>query len=94
MSIVGPRPERPYFYEKFSQELPEFAYRLSIKSGITGFAQVMGNYTTDPHEKLMLDLMYIQHYSFMLDLKLVAETVLVIFKKDASKGVCEDTKQK
>ncbi len=87
MSIVGPRPERPYFYEEICAQMPEFAHRLSVKAGLTGMAQVNGRYSTDAHEKLMLDLMYIQNYSFMLDVKIVIETVRAVFEKRAADGV-------
>lgn len=89
MSIVGPRPERAFFYEQIQSELPEFEQRLTVKSGITGYAQIYGRYTTSPRKKLMFDLMYIKHYSFALDLKLLLETFLVLFKRDSSTGVDE-----
>ena len=84
MSIVGPRPERQFFYEKYCEDIPEFRHRLAVKGGLTGLAQVWGRYSTDPYEKLMLDLMYIQSYSMMLDVKLIIETIRVIFEKEAS----------
>ncbi|MDO4568671.1 MAG: exopolysaccharide biosynthesis polyprenyl glycosylphosphotransferase [Clostridia bacterium] len=87
MSIVGPRPERPHFYERIEEELPEFEQRLSVKCGITGYAQTLGRYSTNPRDKLMLDLMYIKHYSFALDIKLVLDTALVVFQRDSSAGV-------
>lgn len=91
MSMVGPRPERPYFYDEFRKKMPEFDYRLAIKSGITGYAQVMGKYASDPREKLTLDLMYIQHYSFMLDIKILFDTFLILFNRDASEGADAST---
>ena len=78
MSVVGPRPERQFFYEEYDKTLPEFRHRLSVKAGLTGMAQVQGRYSTDPYEKLMLDLMYIKTYSFMLDVKLIIETAKVM----------------
>ncbi len=86
MTIVGPRPEREFFYDKICSVIPEFKHRLSVKAGLTGMAQVYGRYSTDPYEKLMLDLMYIQNYSIILDIKLMIETVRVLFEKDAAKG--------
>ncbi len=91
MSIVGPRPERPEFYEQLDSVLPEFRHRLAVKAGLTGFAQVWGKYSTDMNEKLMMDLMYIQNYSMALDLKLFIETFRVAFSKGAAEGV--DDKQ-
>ena len=94
MTIVGPRPEREFFYDKICSVIPEFRHRLSVKAGLTGMAQVYGRYSTDPYEKLMLDLMYIQNYSIMLDIKLIAETVRVMFEKDAAKGTESDVKKR
>jgi len=87
MSFVGPRPEREFFYNEFEKDLPEFHLRLSVKGGLTGVAQVWGKYSTDPREKLMMDLMYIQNYSVMLDIRLIFETVRVLFTKDSAEGV-------
>lgn len=87
MSLVGPRPERAYFYEKYDQTLPEFRRRLAVKAGLTGFAQVWGRYSTNPREKLMMDLMYIQSYSIMLDFRLMIETIRVIFSKESAQGI-------
>ena len=60
MSIVGPRPERPEIAAQYEKYIPEFKYRLKMKAGITGYAQVLGRYNTDPYDKLMWDLMYIR----------------------------------
>lgn len=87
MSFVGPRPERPEFIELYKEKLPEFDFRLSVKSGLTGFAQVLGKYNTTPEEKLKLDLIYIQTYSFLLDIKIILMTVKAIFSKDSTQGV-------
>ena len=86
MSVVGPRPERPYFYDQYDQSLPEFRLRLSVKAGLTGMAQVQGRYSSDPYEKLMLDLMYIKSYSVMLDIKLIIETLHILFVREPSEG--------
>ena len=86
MSVVGPRPERPYFYDQYDQSLPEFRLRLSVKAGLTGMAQVQGRYSSDPYEKLMLDLMYIKSYSVMLDIKLIIETLHILFVRESSEG--------
>ncbi len=75
MSIVGPRPERPEIAAEYEQEIPEFSYRLKVKAGLTGYAQVYGKYNTKPYDKLKLDLTYIENYSLLLDLQLVATTV-------------------
>ncbi len=75
MSIVGPRPERPEFTEKYLKEMPEFSFRLKVKAGLTGYAQVMGVYDTTPLDKLKMDLMYIERYSFALDLRIILMTI-------------------
>lgn len=87
MSIVGPRPESPVLAEKYSQTLPEFSYRLKVKAGLTGYAQVHGKYNTTPYDKLKLDLIYIENYSFLLDLKLILQTVKILFQKENTEGI-------
>ena len=86
MSLVGPRPERPYFVEQFIKEIPEYAYRTNIKPGITGLAQVYGKYNTTAYDKLIYDLMYIQRCSVVEDLIIMIQTVRVIFTKSATEG--------
>jgi lipopolysaccharide/colanic/teichoic acid biosynthesis glycosyltransferase len=86
MSIVGPRPERPFFVEQFQKELPEYAYRHNVKPGITGMAQVYGKYNTIPFDKLAYDLMYIQHCNILTDLSIIIQTVRVLFTKSATEG--------
>ena len=90
MSLVGPRPERSEIMREYEKELPEFFYRLKVKAGLTGYAQVYGKYNTTPYDKLKLDLYYIENYSFLLDLKLLFMTVKIFFQKEVSEGV-EDT---
>lgn len=87
MSFVGPRPECPHLAEEYRQIVPEFDYRLKVKAGLTGFAQVYGKYNTAPYDKLKLDLTYIQNYSFWLDLKLILLTVKVLFHKENTEGI-------
>ena len=87
MSIVGPRPEQEEITEKYVEVLPEFKYRLKVKAGLTGLAQIQGKYNTTPKDKLILDLMYIEQYSFWIDLKLMLQTVKVLFKSDSTEGV-------
>jgi exopolysaccharide biosynthesis polyprenyl glycosylphosphotransferase len=79
MSIVGPRPERPHFVGQFEKELPHYKYRHYIKTGITGLAQVHGFYDTDAEDKLRMDLLYANKRSFIFDLKIILETLKVIF---------------
>ncbi len=79
MSFVGPRPERPELYEKFSRELPRFWERTKVKPGLTGVAQVFGVYDTPPRHKLKYDLFYIEKQSFCLDVYLVSMSFLITF---------------
>ena len=92
MSIVGPRPERPEIAAEYEKEIPEFAYRLKVKAGLTGYAQVYGKYNTTPYDKLKLDLFYIENYSFLLDIKLLFMTVKIFFQKEVSEGVDDNQK--
>lgn len=84
MSIVGPRPEMLENVEKYTEQLPEFSYRLRVKAGLTGYAQIAGKYNTSPKDKLMMDLMYIERYSIWQDLKLIIQTITVFFKSEKS----------
>ena len=86
MSLVGPRPERVEHTEKYTSEIPEFPYRLKVKGGLTGFAQLYGKYNTTPYDKLQLDLMYIQNYSLLLDLRLIFMTIKIMFMKESTEG--------
>ena len=86
MSVVGPRPERIEHIEKYSEEIPEFAFRCKVKGGLTGYAQVYGKYNTSPYDKLKLDLTYIEHNSFLLDCKLILTTVATLFKRESTEG--------
>lgn len=86
MSMVGPRPERPEIVERYRSEIPEFDYRLKVKAGLTGYAQVYGRYNTTSFNKLKLDMMYIENYSFLLDIKLIFLTFKILFQKDNTEG--------
>ena len=90
MSIVGPRPERVEHVLKYNAELPEFTLRNKVKSGLTGYAQVYGKYNTTALDKLKLDLAYITNYSLLLDLKIIIETVKILFRKENSEGFTEE----
>lgn len=86
MTIVGPRPERYEHVAKYTAELPEFAYRLTVKAGITGYAQIYGKYNTSPLDKLKLDLMYIRNQSFINDLKIIVLTMRTMLTPSAAEG--------
>lgn len=90
MSLVGPRPERVEHIKQYSEEIPEFVYRLKMRGGLTGYAQLYGKYNTTPYDKLQLDLMYIQNYSFFLDIKLILMTVKIMFMKESTEGFTEE----
>ncbi|MCI5856699.1 MAG: sugar transferase [Agathobacter sp.] len=92
MSIVGPRPERPEIAAEYEKELPEFALRLQVKAGLTGYAQVYGKYNTTPYDKLQMDLMYIATASFVEDLKICFATVKILFMPESTEGVAEGQK--
>lgn len=90
MSIVGPRPERPELMKEIEEEIPEFGYRLKVKAGLTGYAQVYGKYNTTPYDKVKLDLTYIRNYSILLDLKLIIMTPKIMLLKESTEGVKDE----
>lgn len=87
MSLVGPRPERPIIAQQYEKDIPEFSFRLKVKAGLTGYAQVYGKYNTTPYDKLKLDLMYVENYSIWLDFKLLLMTFKILFQKENTEGV-------
>ena len=87
MSFIGPRPERPEIIDQYMDVMPEFAYRMKVKAGLAGFAQVYGKYNTSPYDKLKLDLTYIENYSLWMDIKLMLLTLKVLFWPDSTEGV-------
>lgn len=87
MSLVGPRPERPEIAEEYQKIIPEFNFRLKVKAGLTGYAQVYGKYNTTPYDKLKLDLTYIENYSLWLDFKLILLTFKILFQKENTEGI-------
>lgn len=87
MSLVGPRPERMYFVEQYKIHFPEYAYRHTVKPGITGMAQVYGKYNTTAYDKLIYDLMYIQKCNIFTDIIILIQTIKVLFIKSSTEGV-------
>lgn len=85
MSLVGPRPERPYFYEKFEAYIPGFSKRLLVTPGLTGWAQVNGGYNLGPEEKIVYDMEYIRKRSLWMDLKCILLTFGVLFSHDGAR---------
>ncbi len=90
MSFVGPRPERIEHVQQYTKELPEFAYRMRVKGGLTGYAQIYGKYNTSAYDKLRLDLMYIENMSLLQDLKLIVLTIKTVFTLESTEGFEEE----
>ncbi len=79
MSFVGPRPERPSFYEDFSTYIFGFEQRMFVKPGLTGWAQVNGGYELPPQEKIIYDIAYIENRTIWADIRCIFKTIAVIF---------------
>ena len=90
MSFVGPRPERPEIAKEYEKDMPEFALRLQVKAGLTGYAQVYGKYNTPPYDKVQMDLMYVANQSIIEDLKLMLMTFKILFIPSSTEGVSAD----
>lgn len=86
MSLVGPRPERGFFIKQLSKEIYHYGYRNTVQPGITGYAQIMGKYSSEVHDKLRFDLYYIRNYSFWLDIVILLKTFIVLFDKSKAEG--------
>ncbi len=93
MSLIGPRPERPHFISQFIEETPEYMFRMQVKAGITGLAQVLGKYTTNFTDKLKYDLLYIRNYSLALDINILIKTVKVVLNQESSAGLAQDANE-
>lgn len=85
MSIVGPRPEREYFYNEFEQYIHGFRNRLVVKPGLTGWAQINGGYELKPEEKIVYDMEYIEKQSFWMDMYCIFKTVRLIFTHEGAR---------
>lgn len=94
MSFVGPRPEMVENVELYTDTLPEFKYRLRVKAGLTGYAQISGKYNTTPKDKLMMDMMYIENYSIFKDIQLLFQTAIVLLKSDSTEAFHKDQDKK
>lgn len=79
MSVVGPRPERPIFYDEFDSYIDGFRQRLMIVPGLSGLAQINGGYDLAPEQKIAYDLEYIETRSFWLDIKIIFKTIAIVF---------------
>lgn len=85
MSLVGPRPERPCFYEEFETYIHGFNNRLAVTPGLTGLAQVNGGYDLAPEQKIVYDMEYIKTRTFLMDLKLIFKTVKLVFTHEGAR---------
>ncbi|MEZ4357715.1 MAG: exopolysaccharide biosynthesis polyprenyl glycosylphosphotransferase [Eubacteriales bacterium] len=90
MSLVGPRPERPEIFEEYCKVFPQFRYRLKVKAGLTGYAQIYGKYTTSLEDKVKMDLLYIEHCSIIMDVRLLISTLKVVFMKKSTEGFSKE----
>lgn len=86
MSLVDPQPERPEIHDIYLDEIAEFDFRLKVKAGLTGYAQVYGKYNTSPYDKLKLDMTYIENYSLWLDFKLMLMTFRILSRRTVQRG--------
>lgn len=86
MTFVGPRPEMMKNVKEYTEELPEFKYRLRVKAGLTGYAQISGKYNTTPKDKLIMDMMYIEQFSILRDIQLILQTAIVLLKSDSTEA--------
>ena len=89
MSVVGPRPERIENVYEYSLEYPAFELRNRVKAGLTGYAQIYGKYNTSPVDKLNMDLIYIENYSLLQDIKLLILTFKILFMRESTEGFKE-----
>ena len=90
MSLVGQRPEREQIAKVYEENMPEFRLRLKVKAGLTGYAQVYGQYNSTPYDKLKLDLIYIANYTLFLDVKIILLTLKILFVRENTEGVDAD----
>lgn len=86
MTFVGPRPEMMKNVKAYTEELPEFEYRLRMKAGLTGYAQITGKYNTTPKDKLIMDMMYIEQFNILRDIQLIFQTAIVLLKSDSTEA--------
>lgn len=91
MSLIGPRPEREFFISQYMETLPYYSYRLSVKPGITGLAQVLAYYSTTAEDKLRFDLLYVRNYSFSMDMKILFQTLQVVLQRDRAQGLVKNS---
>ena len=82
MSLVGPRPERPFFVEKFREEIPRYMVKHQVRPGLTGWAQINGRNSITWSEKFKLDVWYVDNWSLWLDIKIFFLTFWKVLKRE------------
>lgn len=92
MTFVGPRPEMIKNVDSYTKQLPEFEYRLRMKAGLTGYAQITGKYNTTPKDKVIMDMMYIEQFSILKDIQLIFQTAIVLLKSDSTEAFDKKSK--
>ena len=85
-SLVGPRPERPFFAQQFEREIPQYAYRFRVKAGLAALSHVYGRYSTFICDRTYYDLRYIAGYSFLWDIRILLLTGKTLFLPNAAEG--------
>ena len=85
MSLVGPRPERPFFYDEFETYIHGFRNRLVVRPGLTGWAQISGGYDLKPEEKIVYDMEYIANMSVRMDLRCMVRTLRLVFTHEGAR---------
>ncbi|MDO4572357.1 MAG: sugar transferase [Clostridia bacterium] len=91
MSLVGPRAERIENVDYYLELMPEFRYRMKVKAGLTGYAQIYGKYNTTFEDKLKMDMLYIENCSLIRDLQLLFLTVRILFTRESTEGFGAET---
>ncbi|MBC8533360.1 sugar transferase [Yeguia hominis] len=91
MSLVGPRPERIENVDAYCRLMPEFSYRMRVKAGLTGYAQIYGKYNTTFEEKVKMDMLYIENASLLMDFRLLLSTLKVMFIKESTEGFDQES---
>ena len=91
MSLVGPRAERIENVDYYCELMPEFRYRMKVKAGLTGYAQIYGKYNTSYEDKLKMDMLYIENCSLIRDLQILFLTLNVLFIPESTEGFTVET---
>lgn len=93
MSIVGPRPERPFFVEQYERQIPNYHQRFLVKAGMTSLSHVYGRYSTDIRDRTLYDLLYLKNYSLKLDLRIILLTTRIVCLREAAEGLARDPRE-